>query len=464
MLPSALYPGNFVIALMLVSVCLNAQDQHGGGHQKPDQCQVYAVSTPNPDFPVIKDWKPVEVAAPTAQLTIYQDGNVKSVRLIRSSNVSDWDQVFLNAVKHWTFSKTPNCGLRKTRVSVDIDVARADLSNSFLANADASGGASQVRIRTSPSSDTPTKKFQVTPPASFRADQLPAHGLIEFKVSGTVGQILLVQLSNTKLFLKALREPGNARLASAGDSGNRLYMFPRTGVYRFLLDLGGDQSNVRFSFLTANNSMIDPKIAPGQISVNFGAFAPGGKLSVMPYQLNGEEDYLNSWPAHLAAEHDGFEFRIMSVSSYNAVFRDDHDDRMGSLGAALQADGAHAEPGKFPYPVYLGGFINTFAKVSFLKGKHWQGLRWIGGFGQDVSCNPDLGYVSEGLSDDGRYFVLIRAKITNLAKRKWAQDCAASGENGTKDLERNINSAEGKTFNPPLDKLDAVVKSLVLQP
>jgi len=111
-----------LIALMLFSVCLNAQDQHVGGHQKPEQCQVHAVSTPNPDFPVIKDWKPVELAAPTAQLIIDRDGNVKSVRLIRSSNVSDWDRVFLDAVKHWKFSKAPNCELRKTTVSVDIDV------------------------------------------------------------------------------------------------------------------------------------------------------------------------------------------------------------------------------------------------------------------------------------------------------------------------------------------------------
>jgi len=82
---------------------------------------VHAVSTPDPDFPVIKDWKPANLAAPTAELTIGQDGSVKKVRLIRSSNVPDWDHVFLNAVKKWKFSKAPNCGLRKTTVSVDID-------------------------------------------------------------------------------------------------------------------------------------------------------------------------------------------------------------------------------------------------------------------------------------------------------------------------------------------------------
>jgi TonB family protein len=111
-----------LIALVLVSVCLDAQDQHREEHPKPARCQVSPVSTPDPEFPAIKDWKPVRVEAPTARLTIRQDGSVKSARLIRSSNVSEWDQVFLKAVKGWEFSKAPDCEVRKLTVSVDIHV------------------------------------------------------------------------------------------------------------------------------------------------------------------------------------------------------------------------------------------------------------------------------------------------------------------------------------------------------
>src|SRR5258707_9696314 len=96
-----------LITLIVFSVCLNAEGQDGGGAPTPQQCQVRAVSTPALDFPVIKDWKPVRLESPTAQLIIRDDGSVKNVRLIRSSNVRQWDQVFLNAVKKWQFSKAP---------------------------------------------------------------------------------------------------------------------------------------------------------------------------------------------------------------------------------------------------------------------------------------------------------------------------------------------------------------------
>ena len=109
-------------ALVFVSVCLNAQDETRQEHAKPGPCQLSRVSTPDPDFPPIKDSKPVKLDAPAAELVIRQDGTVKSARLVRSSNVSDWDQVFLNAVKKWQFSKAPDWGLRKTTVSVTIDV------------------------------------------------------------------------------------------------------------------------------------------------------------------------------------------------------------------------------------------------------------------------------------------------------------------------------------------------------
>ena len=109
-------------AIILVSGCLKAQDDHRGEDPKIGRCQPSPVSTPDPEFPAIKDWKPVKLDAPTARLMIRQDGSVKSARLIRSSNVRDWDQVFLNAVRKWRFSKAPDCGVRQLTVSVDIHV------------------------------------------------------------------------------------------------------------------------------------------------------------------------------------------------------------------------------------------------------------------------------------------------------------------------------------------------------
>lgn len=106
--------------IVLFSLQLHGDDQAKMKPEKVGRCAVSPVFTPDPDFPAIADWKPVAVNAPSAELVIRENGRVRDARLVRSSNVSAWDQSFLKTVKTWKFSKAPNCGPRRTTVSVDI--------------------------------------------------------------------------------------------------------------------------------------------------------------------------------------------------------------------------------------------------------------------------------------------------------------------------------------------------------
>src|SRR5215471_20775064 len=81
---------------------------------------ILIATTPDPEFPPLEEGKPVKLDAPIAELLIRENGTVKSARLIRSSNVGAWDQVFLTTMQKWKFSKAPGCGIRKTTVSIDI--------------------------------------------------------------------------------------------------------------------------------------------------------------------------------------------------------------------------------------------------------------------------------------------------------------------------------------------------------
>jgi TonB family protein len=114
--------GALAAQVVLLSIGLNAQNDAHVKSAASDRCTPSRVSTPDPEFPPLEGGKPVKLDAPTAELLIRENGTVKSARLIRSSNVGAWDQVFLTTMQKWKFSKAPGCGIRKTTVSIDIDI------------------------------------------------------------------------------------------------------------------------------------------------------------------------------------------------------------------------------------------------------------------------------------------------------------------------------------------------------
>jgi hypothetical protein len=323
-----------------------------------------------------------------------------------------------------------------------------------------------------------TKTLSVNPPASFDTDQLGQSGVVAFLVSGTARQILLVKLNKDDAGEVFIQPPGPDRaLIPYGDNrGNLLFSLPRTGPYRVLFEPQPGAS-IQFRFIANDDPMIDPGIKSDQISADLAPFAQRNELSVVPYaNFEGDEDEF--WPSHLAVQHDHFEFRIMSTVLYKQLFPQDHSIEL--LEGALKEDLSAVRVEELPYSreTRWCGYVMT-ARRTVLKGSGWRGLRWIGGFGGDEdypSCG--LGYVFNGITNDGRFLIVVRADISHpdlkrlalvrqiqqAAHGSWeSSDPKADAEMRAR-LEKSLALATPDSFEPNLAMLDAVVKSLRLRP
>lgn len=354
--------------------------------------------------------------------------------------------------------------------------------------------ASSLSLLTStpkPEESAAAQPIQVEPPASFRGDQLPQGGPVQFAVHGNGGQFLRVKVDEAKDALQDFRGPRfsvEVRLPGAHPEAlepgrqdcypdNWLYALPQTGTYKVIFDRAGGRHGIAFTLLDQNDPTVNLGIRPEQISVDFSTFAQGSQISVVP--ANEACDESEPWPSHLALKNRRFEFRIMTVAGYKKILR---PDEMNLLQAAVTTGDTNSSPKKLPYPYYGGAGLILATQPEVLQGKGWRGLRWIGTFGQDVSCGfrfdgEDSAYVFQGVSNDGRFFILVRAAISNstLADRL-RQDCATALQQTPKPsidalfekdmpvlYEKDTAAADPASFQPNLDRLDNVVRSLKLK-
>src|SRR5262249_20893279 len=135
---------------------------------------------------------------------------------------------------------------------------------------------------------------------------------------------------------------------------------------------------------------------------------------------------------------------------------------MENLEAALKP-GAKIPPDiALPYPAYEDAGLDYSTRPQLLVGEGWRGLRRISVQAQDIVCPPgDLAYVFEGISDDGRFFILMRKWISNpQLERRLKGDCAAglkaAGANSDSFfkaempaiLDRDVTGTDPASFQP----------------
>jgi hypothetical protein len=310
-------------------------------------------------------------------------------------------------------------------------------------------------------------------------------------VQGNAGQFLRVKVNlgkgsdptnsvsarhpGTTMPLEALREGGDC-------SGNFIYRLPETGAYPVELDSAGRDASIAFSLLAADDPMVTPGIKREEISIDFGSFAKQGELALVPF---GQwEGCMDDWqPSHWGLENDHFEFRIMQVAGYKKVFGAHLKGDlavMENLEAALKVGAKIPADITLPYPTYGDTGLNFSTHPQVLDREGWRGLRRIGAYAQDDGCifGPQalLAYVFEGLTNDGRFFILMRAGVSNpqvgqrLEKECTAGAKAAGANSDTffkKEMpaifDRDIAAADPASFKPSLDQLDAVIRSLKLK-
>jgi len=332
--------------------------------------------------------------------------------------------------------------------------------------------------------------IQVKPPASFNSEQLsqtlPAH----FTVAASAGQFLRVKVDlgagNNASESVSVQPPGSnsallKALQNVGECwGNFVYALQDTGTYRVEFDSGGRAASIDFSLLAADDPMIDPGIAPEEISIDFGSFAQRDRIAVVPY-TEGCEEGDESWPTHLGLDNGHFEFRIMQVAGYKEVFAKYLGaGAMTNLETALSSIGKATAGNKLPYvdKDRWGAYTMT-ARQELIEGEGWRGLRWIAGYGGGDEDYPStsLGYIFEGISNDGRYFILIRADISHSDQNRFHPQRPVHGTPGHTweegdpkvetparlRLEKALSVADPASFHPKLNDLDAVIRSLKLK-
>jgi hypothetical protein len=360
-------------------------------------------------------------------------------------------------------------GSEETAVSASTAVSPALAANAAAPSADApmqsktpapGKAASNAPAPVPLASVTPVKSFQVQPPASFSNDQLPGNSPVEFQVQGRAGQVLVVEAPEIYRVLVRPPSDGGPLKVGGDNEGRWFYALPQTGTYTVLY-APTRSPQIAFSFLNPADPKADPGIRPEQVSIDFGQFARKEDLRILPYDLEDGEDYLNSSPAHLGMENEKLEFHVIPVAGYSQIFK--KNQPVEGLAAGLRSGGKNISIKKLPYPVYKDGGVNLAAPPEMLEGNGWRGLRWIAGFGQDVNCRSPLGgqklaYVFEGISNDGRYFIMLRAPVSHPETRtQLSQACIP-------EIERNLAAYPPGSFRPDIEKLDAVIKSLKIQP
>jgi hypothetical protein len=254
-----------------------------------------------------------------------------------------------------------------------------------------------------------------------------------------------------------------------------LFVLPQTATYRVLYHPGRWKAGIEFRLFESDDPTIGPGIKPEQVSIDFG-FLGEESLKVFPYEMVcGEGD--QPWPSHLGVEKRTLEFRIMPVDAYRRM--DIFNPGMAELEAALRPGGKLAVGPALPHAQrsWWGAYIMS-ARPQLLSGDGWRGVRWIAGFGGDEDYpSSALGYVFAGITNDGRYLIVFSSDISHPAQKRllparkingtppntWESSDPEKETPMRLQLEKSLADADPASFQPNLDQLDAVIRSLKLK-
>jgi hypothetical protein len=318
--------------------------------------------------------------------------------------------------------------------------------------------------------------FQVQSPVSIHSGEISPSTHSQFDVMASAGQYLLISAGDVKfaseaedpivvqsleansLPLKPLRKGGSC-------SGTWLYKLSMAGTYRVTFDYKGSSHGLNTTVLDGRNAILEPGITAEQIAIDFRGFAEKSQMHLEPYESGdgcGVDDL--GAPAHWMVENSGFELYIIPLEGLKLL--SPHDDAIHNLEDALRQKQIVADAQKLPYPAWDDSASVMAVRQELFTGKGWRGLRWISGYAQDGDYPGSLGYTFEGISDDGRLFIMVQASLAHEQQKRDLVELEQSGNNPETEtklrllLEKTLTAASTDAFRPNLAELDAVVQSL----
>jgi hypothetical protein len=238
-----------------------------------------------------------------------------------------------------------------------------------------------------------------------------------------------------------------------------VFPLPQTGDYRILFDPSGQDHSLGFALLPAKDPLIDPGLRPEQVSIEFGSFNRGDQIKLSPYCV---KDYL---PANLALTNDQIWVRIMQVDGYERFYSP--FSRISELQASLRPRTKALDARNMPRPNDARGVaIVMTVRAELINGESWRGWRWIEGT-SGKEYPEKLTYVFQGISNDGRFLFVLRAPISHpeLARPSTGDKTPneATGVGARLRLEQRLANVGSASFQPSLDRLDSVIRSLKIK-
>jgi hypothetical protein len=326
-----------------------------------------------------------------------------------------------------------------------------------------------------PLSPTENHFIQVKPPAFFPSAKLPHVVKSQFTVDGNAGQFLRAVVDENAEydapFSLSVLAPNGSELKPVDCVNALVYLLPETGAYRITFEPSGVEHTLRLTLLAHNDPLMDVGLKPEQVSIDLDSLERRHEAKVLP-PCSSQDDY---FPAQLTLTGDHISIRIMQVAGYNEFFS--RYSRMPQLVKALQPGFTGAIDAKeMPEPNHHGAATVMTVNAEQLTGNGWHGWRWIEGSANLFRNYPDrLAYVFQGISNDGRFFVIVRADISHPDVQRFSPPTLKPGlpvsiyQKNEKDqslkraqLEKSLAAADGGSFAPSLSQLDQVIRSLKL--
>ena len=305
---------------------------------------------------------------------------------------------------------------------------------------------------------------RITAGATFSITKhVPASSREVYTVAASAGQTLLVDLENGEGEVQVLGPAATTPLPSVDLGGKTDWMnvLAKPGTYQIAVRTTSKKPyDLVITLMDAHDPRLDPGIKPDQVSLDLGAFGGKAKLTSQPFRprLTGELD--DGWPAHLSVQNEKIEFKIMSLEGLKKRMARDPEwtKGLGRLEAALKPGAKTIPPEQLP-PGNVEAALRLGAREEIVENQSFRALRYVGYFAQDVSppSNP-ISYILQGISRDGRHFILLRAQASHPSLAK----PGASTPAAMKEVARRLAAATPDSFTPSLVQLDAVARSLRL--
>jgi hypothetical protein len=320
---------------------------------------------------------------------------------------------------------------------------------------------------------------KLTPGVTATLKRNPAGLRESFAVTGSAGQTLLVELNigGPSAYINGdliqVSGPGN-RIVEPGPAGAPelawMGVLPQPGTYLVTVLRGVKKPYVlRVTLMDPHDPRIDVGLRASQISLP--ALAKQIEWSheifrpVIP-------DLAEFGPDRWEALVGQMSVHVMTVEGFKKTwwFEDEGARRVARLEAALKSGVVTGSPGELPGQATEHINLVFFAARKVIRGPGLQAVRWVDFYdwtaSDSVPVDP-IGFAADGITPDGRYFVMIRGLVSHPAVPNAA--FAASVPAGDrvmdfgKKLALKLDSAPPESFTPSLETLDDMVRSFAIR-